>query len=69
MPKYDYKCYHCGTVVEREFEMKQVKEKVKCHSCGKMAKRSWQAPNFICRYSYMERVQGNPRVNRGKGRR
>jgi putative FmdB family regulatory protein len=67
LPTYDYRC-DCGEVVERNFPMDDIKQKVKCPACGKMAKKAVACPNAICRYSYFERSQGNPRVNRGKGR-
>ena len=69
MPLYKYECTHCGTVTENTCSMNEVKSKVKCSNCGKMAPRLWQVPNFRCVYSYMDRVQGNPRFNRGKGSR
>lgn len=70
MASYDYQC-ECGEVIERTCPMGEAKEKVKCPACGKMAPRKWGGafPNVICRYSYFERSAGNPRVNRGKGRR
>lgn len=70
MPTYEYKCKHCGAVVDRYFAMGEAKDKVKCPECGKQAPRNWGAsfPAVQCRYSYFERAAGNPRVNRGKGR-
>lgn len=68
MPKYTYECEHCGELIERVNAMSEVKTKVKC-TCGKMARRKWEVPNFKCVYSYMDRVQGNPRFWRGKGSR
>ena len=64
----DYKC-ECGEVTERSFPMGSVRKHVKCPACGLMARKAIACPNAICRYSYMERSAGNPRVNRGKGRR
>ena len=65
---YEYKCQHCGEVIERYARMGEAPEKVKCGNCGKRASRNWSSfPAVQCRYSYMERVNGNPRVSRGKG--
>ena len=68
MANYEYKCA-CGEGFERDFPMGERQAAVKCPACGKMAKRAITSPNAICRYSYFERNLGNPRVNRGKGRR
>jgi hypothetical protein len=62
----DYKC-ECGEVTERSFPMNAVRKRVKCPACGFMALKAIARPNAICRYSYMERNVGNPRVNRGRG--
>ena len=67
MPKYTYVC-SCGEVIERYTPMTEVKAKVRCPKCKKMAVRKWEVPNFKCVYSYMERINGNPRVTRGRGR-
>lgn len=67
MTKYEYKC-ECGKVTVRDYPMGKAKSKVKCE-CGKMAPRKIAIPAIQCRYSYFERSAGNPRVNRGKGRR
>ena len=64
---YEYRCKSCGEDIERDAPMGEAPEKVKC-KCGKRAPRSWASfPSVQCRYSYMERMNGNPRVNRGKG--
>lgn len=69
MATYQYKC-ECGEVIERDFPIAERKQRVKCPKCGKMAERAiLSCPNAICRYSLFERNLGNPRVNRGKGRR
>lgn len=68
MVSNDYEC-KCGEIVERSFPMDAMKQRVKCPACGKMASKVMPCPNAICRYSYMERNAGNPRINRGKGRR
>lgn len=67
MPTYEYKC-KCGKEQDRIFTMGKAKSKVKCE-CGKMALRKITVLALQCRYSYFERSLGNPRVNRGKGRR
>jgi predicted nucleic acid-binding Zn ribbon protein len=64
---YSYEC-ECGEIANRVCEMGKAPKGVKC-TCGKRAPRKWGQVNAICRYSYMERSAGNPRVNRGKGRR
>ena len=64
---YSYKC-KCGEVTDRDCKMGKAPKRVKCQ-CGKTAPRKWGQVNAICRYSLMERNAGNPRVNRGKGRR
>jgi putative FmdB family regulatory protein len=66
MPQYTYQC-ECGEIIERINPMSEVKAKVRCPKCKKMAGRKWEVPNFKCVYSYMDRVQGNPRFHRGKG--
>jgi putative FmdB family regulatory protein len=68
MPTYNYKCDECGQEQEREFPMSDIKQRVKCE-CGKMARKMIACPAAICRYSLFERNAGNPRANRGKGRR
>lgn len=70
MPTYDYAC-KCGEKIQRTSTMADMKKKVKCPVCGKMAERDLAAsfPAVRCRYSYMDRVNGNPRFWRGKGRR
>jgi predicted nucleic acid-binding Zn ribbon protein len=65
---YEYEC-ECGEVTTRDYPMGKAKSKVKCPECGKMAPRKIAMPAVQCRYSYFERSAGNPRVNRGKGRR
>jgi len=66
MPTYEYKC-KCGEHVECDSPMSKIKKTVKCPKCGGRATRVFSLPNFKCVYSYMERVNGNPRVNRSKG--
>jgi putative FmdB family regulatory protein len=66
VPNYDYQC-KCGDVTEHQVPSTQ--KTAKCPECGLRAKRLPPCPNAICRYSLMERNAGNPRVNRGKGRR
>jgi putative FmdB family regulatory protein len=69
MPSYDYECA-CGFVLEREFSMEEVKQKVKC-PCGRMATRVFAKPNKIVRYrgqDAMANITGkNARRNRGRG--
>jgi len=68
MPTYEYRC-DCGEEIERQAAMGKAPKTAKCPKCGNSAKRSWSSfPSVQCRYSYMDRVNGNPRVNRGKGR-
>ncbi|MHC4699588.1 MAG: FmdB family zinc ribbon protein [Planctomycetota bacterium] len=68
MAAYEFKCDNCGAVIERDFAMADKPKRVKC-TCGKMARAAISCPNAICRYSLIERNSGNPRVNRGKGRK
>ena len=67
MPTYDYQC-KCGEVTE-QCGVPSTRKTIKCPVCGKRAKQMPPCPNAICRYSLIERNAGNPRVNRGKGRR
>ena len=66
MAAYDYKCDKCGDVQERQAPVGEAPKWVKC-DCGERALRVWQATTAHCRYSYMDRVNGNPRFNRGRG--
>jgi predicted SprT family Zn-dependent metalloprotease len=66
LPTYQYKC-KCGQELEREFPLSDIKQRVRCE-CGRMARKVITVPNVKCVYSYMDRVNGNPRVDRGKGR-
>jgi putative FmdB family regulatory protein len=67
VPTYEYKC-KCGEHVDRVSTMAEMKSKVKCPACGKMAPRCLSSfPAVQCRYSYLERTQGNPRATRGRG--
>jgi len=66
MPSYNYQC-ECGKVTERFCSMNKIPASVKCEECGKKAIRKWEAPAAHCRYSYLDKVNGNPRFNRGKG--
>jgi putative FmdB family regulatory protein len=66
MPVYDFQC-KCGDVTEHQVPSTQ--KTTKCPECGRRTKRLPARPSAICRYSLMERNAGNPRVNRGKGRR
>jgi putative FmdB family regulatory protein len=67
MPTYEYECA-CGEVTDRIVPLAERKTKVKCTKCGSMAAVKFPRPAAHCRYSYMDRVHGNPRVGRGKGR-
>lgn len=65
MAIYEYQCED-GRVIERECPMGKAPAKVKDQETGKMVPRKWTAPAVFCRYSYMDRVNGNPRFRRGR---